>query len=183
VNDASTDPEYRRPAHDEVHLRLDVKVEALTTTSNQRVLETILTNLLTNAIRYTPPGGSIILQARRQRGQPVLSVKDTGIGIPPKHRNRIFDRLYRIDTDRGRTSGGSGLGLAIVRRGAHALGARIELTSEPGKGSTFTLVLPRQDPARSIHATPRLDEESSSVSGKQQSDSPGPGLAQVHRRD
>lgn len=130
------------PAARSAGLTLEVRAEALRTISSERVLDTVISNLLSNAIRYTPPGGRVLLQAQRRRGHPVVSVTDTGIGIPAEHRSRIFDRLYRIDTDRGRQSGGSGLGLAIVRRGAHALGARIELDSEPGRGSTFRLVLP-----------------------------------------
>lgn len=133
---------FQRPAR-EAGLRLEVQADPLTTTSNERLLDTVVSNLVTNAIRYTPPGGTVTLGTRDHHGRPAVSVTDTGIGIAPEHRSRIFDRLYRVDSDRGRATGGSGLGLAIVRRGAQALDATIELDSEPDKGSTFTLVLPQ----------------------------------------
>jgi signal transduction histidine kinase len=102
----------------------------------------IVDNLLSNAIRYTPPGGRIDLQVRRRQPGLIVAVKDTGVGIAPEHQRRVFDRLYRVDEARDRASGGSGLGLAIAQRAARALGGRLELESEPGRGSEFRLVLP-----------------------------------------
>ena len=111
--------------------------------SDRRLLETVLDNLVSNAVRYTPAGGEVTLAIRRSRNEVTVAVKDTGIGIAPEHRQRVFDRLYRVDEARDRASGGSGLGLAIAQSAARSLGGRIELESEPGTGSEFRLVLPR----------------------------------------
>ncbi len=123
-------------------VQLTVQASTLPVLSSRRLLEAVIVNLLTNAIRYTPAAGEVELTAARTDRQAVVAVRDTGIGIAPEHRERIFDRLYRVDEARDRIRGGSGLGLAIARRAAHALGGRIELDSELGKGSVFRLVLP-----------------------------------------
>jgi two-component system sensor histidine kinase BaeS len=107
-----------------------------------RLLETVLDNLLSNAVRYTRSGGRIQLSVTDGRAGVVFSVRDTGIGIAEKHRTRIFERLYRVDEARDRASGGSGLGLALAQRAARAIGGTIELESEEGIGSEFRLVLP-----------------------------------------
>jgi signal transduction histidine kinase len=133
-----------QPAASAGGVSLSVDAGSLPAVADKRLLETVLVNLLTNAIRYTPAGGKVELSARRTRRHVVISVRDTGIGIRPEHRERIFDRLYRVDEARDRVSGGSGLGLAIAQRAARSLGGRIELDSEPGRGSEFRLVLPRK---------------------------------------
>jgi len=117
--------------------------------SDRRLLETILDNLLSNAIRYTPRGGRVGLSPGRSDRSAVIAVIDSGVGIAPEHQIRVFDRLFRVDKARDRTSGGSGLGLAIAQRAAQALGGRIELDSQPGSGSVFRLVLPLTDGRRS----------------------------------
>lgn len=124
-------------------LTLRAKPVLASIVSDRRLLETVLVNLLTNAIRYTPAGGTVELSGRRMRQDLVLAVRDTGIGIATDHQPWIFDRLYRVDEARDRASGGSGIGLAIAQRAARALGGRIELESELGVGSDFRLVLPR----------------------------------------
>jgi two-component system sensor histidine kinase BaeS len=110
--------------------------------ADPRLIDAVLNNFVSNAIRYTPPGGRV--QIRVTQGQPgtMLAVRDTGIGIAPQHLERIFDRLYRVDEARARATGGSGLGLAIARRAAQSLGGRIEVDSQPGQGSEFRLLLP-----------------------------------------
>lgn len=131
-----------QPAARAARLDLRVGAEALTITSDRRLLETIIANLLSNAIRYTPAGGRVTLSARRRNAVLAISVRDTGVGIAPEDQQRIFDRLYRVDKTRARATGGSGLGLAIAQRAARALNARIELESRPGKGSDFRILLP-----------------------------------------
>lgn len=106
------------------------------------LLETVLDNLTSNAIRYTASGGRVKVRVRRQGKDVIFAVRDTGIGIAPEHRQRVFDRLYRTDEARDRANGGAGLGLAIAQRAALALGGRIELDSEVGKGSEFRLIVP-----------------------------------------
>lgn len=100
-------------------------------------------NLLNNAVRYTPEGGQIDLACRvRPDGGVEIDVSDTGIGIAREHLGRLTERFYRVDGSRSRETGGTGLGLAIVKHVAQRHGGSIEVTSEPGKGSRFRLVLP-----------------------------------------
>ncbi|MDQ3695048.1 MAG: ATP-binding protein [Chloroflexota bacterium] len=105
-------------------------------------LKQVVLNLVDNAIRYTPDGGTVTLDLLRRGSEAILRVRDTGIGIPPEHHGRIFERFYRVDQPRGRQAGGTGLGLAIAREVATIHGGRIELSSQVVVGSTFTLTLP-----------------------------------------
>ena len=105
-------------------------------------VDTILTNLVANAVRATPAGGSVTLTAVTGRGEAGVAVRDTGSGIAAEHLPHIFDRLYRVQAGRERAAGGSGLGLSIVRRLATLLGGRVAVESAVGEGSTFTLWLP-----------------------------------------
>lgn len=105
-------------------------------------LRSAFSNLVSNAIRYTPEGGSIEVQWSLQDGQAAFSVKDSGIGIAPQHIARLTERFYRVDRSRSRETGGTGLGLAIVKRIAMRHHARLEISSEEGRGSTFTLLFP-----------------------------------------
>ena len=105
-------------------------------------VHTILGNLVTNAVRATPAGGSVRLLTRTAPGESGVAVCDTGKGIAPEHLPYIFDRLYRAESARDREAGGSGLGLAIVQRLAALLGGRVTAESDVGAGSTFTLWLP-----------------------------------------
>jgi two-component system, OmpR family, phosphate regulon sensor histidine kinase PhoR len=109
-----------------------------------RAFQEILQNLLDNAVRYTPSGGRIRLKAALDGADIVLSVADTGIGIPRADQDRIFERFYRADAARSRESGGTGLGLSIVKHLVEAHGGRIRVESEVGQGSTFFIYLPRQ---------------------------------------
>lgn len=111
------------------------------------LVQTILSNLIVNALNATPSGGFVHLHPATAPGQAGIAVSDTGIGIPPEHVPYIFDRLYRVQSGRQRTAGGSGLGLSIVRRMATLMGGRVTLTTEPGHGSTFTLWLPARGAA------------------------------------
>jgi two-component system OmpR family sensor kinase len=101
-------------------------------------LRQVLDNLLANIARHTPPGTSVELTVSPAA---VITITDTGPGIPPEHLARIFDRFYRVDDSRSRNIGGTGLGLAIVHSIITAHGGTVELTSEPGR-TTFTLTLP-----------------------------------------
>jgi two-component system sensor histidine kinase BaeS len=127
-----------REAHVDLHLATD-PAEFVT---DPRLLEMIASNLLTNAIRYTPSGGSVQLELRIRADDLLLRVRDTGVGIGPEHQKRIFERLYRVDSTRDRATGGSGLGLAIVRRAVQTLGGQIEVDSTVGRGSEFRVLLP-----------------------------------------
>ena len=105
-------------------------------------LRSAFTNLVTNAIRYTPEGGAIILLWSVVEGQAVFAVQDSGIGIAPQHIPRLTERFYRIDRSRSRETGGTGLGLAIVKHIAMRHQSKLDVTSEVGKGSNFSLVFP-----------------------------------------
>jgi two-component system phosphate regulon sensor histidine kinase PhoR len=100
-------------------------------------------NLISNAIRYTPPGGVIVMRWQvGEDGQPVFSMQDSGIGIAAQHIPRLTERFYRVDSSRSRATGGTGLGLAIVKHIANRHQAHLEIVSEEGKGSTFSIVFP-----------------------------------------
>jgi two-component system phosphate regulon sensor histidine kinase PhoR len=101
-------------------------------------------NLLGNAIRYTPEDGVILMRWFERGGQAVFSVQDTGIGIAAQHVPRLTERFYRVDRSRSRETGGTGLGLAIVKHIAMRHQAKLEIFSEEGKGSTFSLIFPVQ---------------------------------------
>lgn len=98
-------------------------------------------NLLENAVRYSEEGGSMVVELTAENAV-VLTVADDGIGIPMRHQGRVFERFYRVDKGRSREQGGTGLGLAIVKHVADLHGGRVELKSEFGEGSTFTVYLP-----------------------------------------
>jgi signal transduction histidine kinase len=106
-------------------------------------LRRLLLNLVDNGIKYTPAGGRVTLSLREDGAWAVLSVSDTGIGLAPGERERIFRRFYRAPEAVSRGDGGSGLGLCIARSIAEAHGGRIEVDSVQGQGSTFTVFLPR----------------------------------------
>ena len=128
-------------------LRLDVASDAKLL-GNREELHSALGNLLSNAIRYTPESGLILLRWAERDGQPVFSVQDSGIGIAAQHIPRLTERFYRVDRSRSRETGGTGLGLAIVKHIAIRHQAKLEVSSEEGKGSTFALVFPAK---RAVH--------------------------------
>ncbi len=125
----------------EVLLHLEVGEEIRIRGDELRLRQMFL-NLISNAIKYTPTGGTADITLSLENGQAVVAVADSGIGIPQEHLPHIFDRFYRIDKARNRADGGTGLGLAIVKSIVAAHSGRIEVTSTPGQGSVFTIRLP-----------------------------------------
>ncbi len=132
-----------RLAADDAGVTLVVCAEEVSVRADPRLIDAVVNNFVSNAIRYTPAGGRVRILAQRRRSAAVIAVRDTGMGIAPEHLERIFDRLYRVDEARDRATGGFGLGLAIARRAAQSLNARIEVASTLGEGSEFRLLLPR----------------------------------------
>jgi len=112
---------------------------------SQPELHSAFSNLVANAVRYTPAGGTITVTFRLDGDEPVLSVRDTGHGIPADHLPRLTERFYRVSTSRSRESGGTGLGLAIAKHVLTLHQARLEISSEVGRGSVFSC---RFSPAR-----------------------------------
>jgi two-component system phosphate regulon sensor histidine kinase PhoR len=110
--------------------------------ADEESLLQILGNLIDNAIKYTPPGGSITVRCREEANQAVIEVADTGVGIEPEHHSRLFERFYRADKARSRELGGTGLGLAIVKHLCQAMQGSVYVNSKPGQGSTFGVRLP-----------------------------------------
>jgi two-component system, OmpR family, sensor histidine kinase SenX3 len=106
-------------------------------------LTSMFTNLVDNAVQYTPPGGRVEVTGGFEGSEIVIRVSDTGIGIPQASLPRIFERFYRVDKARSKETGGTGLGLSIVKHIAENHGGRVTVESTPGEGSTFTVYLPR----------------------------------------
>ena len=136
-----------RPAAREANVDLHHAADDREVLTDARLLEMIASNLLSNALRYTASGGSVQFELLRRGKELVLRVRDTGVGIPPEHQKRIFERLYRVDSTRDRATGGSGLGLAIVHRAVQTLGGHVELDSTPGQGSNSASYLPAEGAA------------------------------------
>ncbi len=128
-----------------VHLKVD---EQLNLSGAQEELHSALSNLVSNAVRYTPKGGELWIHWQLKNGQPVFSVRDTGIGIEPQHIDRLTERFYRVDRSRSRETGGTGLGLSIVKHILIRHQAKLEVSSALGKGSTFSVIFPE---ARVVH--------------------------------
>jgi two-component system sensor histidine kinase SenX3 len=134
--------ERAAPMADDAGVALEIAADApAPVTGSARDLALLLRNLIDNGIRYTPEGGSVRVAVSTVGDDAVLTVRDTGIGIPTKDLPRIFERFYRVDRARSRETGGTGLGLAIVKHVAENLGAHVEVESELGVGTTFTVRL------------------------------------------
>lgn len=112
---------------------------------NRRLLEELVYNLCDNAIRYNRPEGRVTVSIGRQEDRVTLTVTDTGIGIPPEHQGRVFERFYRVDKSRSKETGGTGLGLAIVKHIALQHHAVLSLDSIPGQGTTITVTFAAAD--------------------------------------
>ena len=106
-------------------------------------LASMFTNLVDNAVKYTSPGGRVEVVGGSEDSEIMISISDTGIGIPEGKIPRIFERFYRVDKARSKATGGTGLGLSIVRHVAQNHGGRVTVESTPNEGSTFTVYLPR----------------------------------------
>jgi two-component system, OmpR family, phosphate regulon sensor histidine kinase PhoR len=125
-----------------VEFEVEIASDADTVIADGDAVRQVLTNLLDNSLRYTPPGGRIVCRSRLEGGGVAISVADNGTGIVPEHLPRIFERFYRSDPSRSRDEGGTGLGLAIVKHLVEAHGGRVSAESGRGVGTTITCWFP-----------------------------------------
>ena len=105
----------------------------------RRLLYEVIYNLCDNAIRYNTDGGKVTIAIRKEHGRTVVSVQDTGIGIPPEHQSRIFERFYRVDKSHFKQSGGTGLGLSIVKHAVQYHHGKITVVSKPNQGTKISI--------------------------------------------
>lgn len=127
----------------EVRFHLDIP-EEITLYLDQQRFSQIMINLLDNAVRYSKPKGNVIVSVSRTRRETRIDIKDEGIGISSQDQDRIWERFYRVEQSRSRHTGGTGLGLSIVKQLVELHGGRIEVTSIPNKGTTFSIFFPNQ---------------------------------------
>lgn len=127
-----------------IDLSLTNETESLFVHADAGGLQTVIENLVSNALNYTAEGGHVNVRSSLVDGQVLIEVADDGVGIPAEHHERIFERFYRVDKARSRGKGGNGLGLAIVKHLVTVFHGTIELTSQPGQGSKFRVQLPVQ---------------------------------------
>jgi signal transduction histidine kinase len=106
-------------------------------------IDLAVTNLLDNAVKFTPPGGQVTVTLRNEPTRVILRVEDTGMGIPAEAHEKIFLPFYRVDSSLSGSGQGNGIGLTLVQHIAEAHGGQVNMRSVPGQGSVFTLVLPR----------------------------------------
>lgn len=132
------------PAAEKKHVTISVTGEKAEYTGITSVLEEIVYNLIDNAVKYNKQGGRADVDVRSDEDNAVITVSDTGIGIPAESIDRIFERFYRVDKSHSRTIGGTGLGLSIVKHGVLLHGGTISVKSTEGCGTTFTLTLPKK---------------------------------------
>lgn len=133
----------------DVSVEITLPEEAVVVSGDPGALNQLVTNLLDNAIKYTPPRGRVWVRVEADERFASIVVQDTGVGIEPKHQKRIFERFYRVDKARSRELGGTGLGLSIVKHICLAHGGEVTLDSAAGRGTTFNVRLPRVDSERS----------------------------------
>ena len=129
-----------RPVAEKEGISLDLSGCHAVVPGVRQLLSEMIYNLCDNAIKYNRPGGSVYVDISKKQNEVCLAVTDTGIGIPPEHQKRVFERFYRVDKSHSKEIGGTGLGLSIVKHGAQYHGARIELESESGTGTQIRLI-------------------------------------------
>ena len=139
----------RRAAEKDLRISVNMPQRLPDIAGDRRRLAEVLQNLLDNAIQYTLPGGQIQVSAEEGESEVILTVSDTGIGIPKADQPRIFERFYRVDVARSREAGGTGLGLAIAKHLVEVHGGRLWVDSEVGQGSQFHFSVPFFDPDHS----------------------------------
>jgi signal transduction histidine kinase len=123
-------------------LKMEASLQEVMLTADEDLLSQVWINLLHNSIKFTPEHGSILVILNRSPDRVIFKISDTGGGIPEEERDRIFERFYKADTSRNRSKGGSGLGLSIVKKIVDLHNGTIQVDSEAGRGTSFTISLP-----------------------------------------
>jgi signal transduction histidine kinase len=124
---------------------------------DERKIKQIIFNLLSNAVKFTPDGGRVTLAARTVDEHVEIAVRDTGVGIDTAHQERIFEEFYQVGA--AKTQEGTGLGLALTRSLVALHGGRLSVTSTPGEGSTFTVILPLHQAEAAVDTAPAMTRE------------------------
>jgi two-component system phosphate regulon sensor histidine kinase PhoR len=119
-----------------------VTVEDVQVLADMQALDQVLSNLVENAVKYTPVGGTVVIRSVAFEGAIRIEIEDDGVGVAPEHRDRLFERFYRVDPGRSRQMGGTGLGLAIVKHLVGAMGGLVGMRPSPEQGSIFWVELP-----------------------------------------
>ena len=133
------------PLANSKHVTLSVVGEEVSLYGVKQILEEMIFNLCENAIKYNRENGSVVVTVKMEKGQPVLSVSDTGIGIPLAHQMKVFERFYRVDKSHSKETGGTGLGLSIVKHGAQLHHAKVMLVSMEREGTRVDIRFPKLD--------------------------------------
>ena len=134
-----------KPVAGKNNIFIDVKGEETHINGVDQLLYEMVYNLCDNAIKYNFPGGKVIMETLTDEKSTKLIVEDTGIGIPPEHQKRVFERFYRVDRSHSKEIGGTGLGLSIVKHGAMYHDAEVSMESTPGKGTRITITFPKTE--------------------------------------
>ena len=156
--------EFMKPLADEFKVRLELRPpeKKALVPGDEQSLEQVFSNLISNAIKYNKPEGSVIITLREENGTLVADVTDTGIGISREHLPLVFDQFYRVSRREDQKIKGTGLGLAIAKKIVEAHNGTIQVTSEPGQGSTFSVRLPKAEPKERLR--PRTSAPGEKVS-------------------
>ena len=136
--------ERLQEAADQKEIQVEVIGQSFVFETTKTILEEVVYNLMDNAIKYNKEQGKVTVRIFQKDGEFGFSVKDTGIGIPLIHQDRIFERFYRVDKSHSKASGGTGLGLSIVKHAVAYHHGTVQLESQPGKGTTITVTIPRK---------------------------------------
>jgi len=131
------------------NIRVEVRLpeDPVRLLGDEDALSQVISNLLDNALKYSPRDAAVWIRLRKENGKAVIEIQDRGVGIEPRDRDRIFERFYRVDKARSRELGGTGLGLSIVKHIVLAHGGAVDVESSPGAGSTFRVLLPVENSA------------------------------------
>ncbi len=130
------------PMKDDTRISIETELAGIACRADKRHIYELAVNLIENAVKYNKPGGKVFVSLREAEGEAVLTVRDTGIGIPPEYQSRVFERFFRVDYGRNKKTGGTGLGLSIVKHIAGIYGGKINLQSKKGEGTVIEVALP-----------------------------------------